>query len=323
MDSPSPIIKLLYPRTLPLHFAKMGRRMRLTVATYLRLKAAYAAHSRFNNDEAGWSEAAGACGYGVDYFRETIFENLQAEKLIRKEGNYITLISWDQLKALIGYDRNYFTCDEIQGPVLPRHIVRLLKIDFVRLTKADHERNYHFNINRNPEVKSLFENVTAHPNRENIAQCQLKAYTEGFPAPADDEIDYLYYMLLKAKKQARNGGKRFYIKADTHVSTQHISMLLGYKNKNGFCYDKKLAQAQGMISVRRREFVIEKGLRTTFEQRLNNIGTVFFDHKTKQTKLRMVDEIIFLKVQSFRLPVPVPSEAEEARTQGNQTPLAA
>lgn len=318
-------IKLLYPRTLPLHFAKMGRRMRLTVAIYLRMKAEYAAHSRFNDDEKGWSESAGACGYGIDYFRDTIFANLQAEKLAWRSGQYIQLASWDQFKKLIGYDRNYFTCHEqIEGPVSPRSIVRLLKIDFVRLTKADHERNFHFNINRNTPLKNSLENVVVHPTRENIAQCQLKAFTEGFSNGADmDEVDYSMYMLLKARKEARNGGKRFYMKADTHVSTQHISFLLGYKNKNGFCYDKKLAQQQGLIEVKRREFVIEKGLQTTKEDRRNSIGTVFFDHETRQTKLRMVDEINFLKVQSFRLPVPVPSEEEEARTQGNQTPLAA
>lgn len=320
MDQPTSI-KILYPREFPLLFAKCGRRTRLTVCVYLRLKAEYAAHSRFNDTDKGWNEAAGACGYGTKYFSDAVFEKLQEEKLAWKEGQYIVLASWDQLKAKFGYSRNFHIAHELEGSVSSKQIMVFILKDFCRLMKAEYTRNYKFNINRNPDLKSSLKNVSMDPTRENISYCQLKAFTQGFPTGIDDDVDYSMYMLLKAKKEARNGGKRFYIKADTNISTQHYSELLGYARKNGFCYYKKKMKDLGLIAVIRREYVIENGLRTTIQERLNNIGTVFFDHKSRQTKLRMVDEMIFLNVFSLRLPVLVQAEPEP--DQGQQTPLAA
>ena len=286
-------VNLIIPKGLPLLLCQ-NRQLRNDISVLLELKALHP-DGRFKWDIPTLDHEARLCGWKGKTaphksLKACLYRLEQLKLCIRKgKGNEdaLYLCTWPELLTHFGLSGkvNKYTCY-----IFPRtnKKVKLLMIEFFMQEERDRFRAARDSkLNRDFELQQAAQSVCSRDLRnDEIARGQLRLFCDHRFGEVESEAEYLLLYARAAKG-------RFYYKADSHISTQHYSKRLGYKNKNGFCYYKKLMTA-GYINVTRREEVVQKGIRTNLEQRSPCIGTFFRDSKTKQNKLRMVDAIEFM-----------------------------
>jgi hypothetical protein len=270
-----------------------NRRLRNDIAVLLELKALHP-DSRFKADLKTLNEHATLCGWKgkTEPFRslQKCLYRLEQLKLCRRERmggtDCIVLCTWHELLDHFGLPR-----DMRKAYRYPRNNKKMFII-LMELFMQEERKRFEIaketKINRDLELQETLRSVcSADLKTEEIAYGQLRLFCDHRFGEIEGDAEYLLLYARAAKG-------RFYFKADTHISTEHYSKRMGYKNKNGFCYYSKQMQDDGYMIKTRREYVIQKHARTNQEQRRTGIGTFFRDSKTGENKLRMTDAIEFI-----------------------------
>ncbi len=274
--------------------------MRKQLAALFHLKALHP-DGRFKYSLQYLQELAQALGLKTG---KTLLEArlvpLEKMQLVERKDGCIYLAPWDAILQKLNLPKKQYERYEL-NPAYPQQTVELLMLQkFWREEKARFEKSLRARINKDAPLQLLLKSVCSSTlDRGQIAYSQLQAYCNYAPGEVMDEDSE--YLLLYAHTDER----KYYIKGDTHVSTQHLSTRLGYSGKNGFCHYKKKLQEAGLIVVKVREYEIKKGCRTTANKRMASIGTFFFDPTTRTQKLRMVDAVEFLRPAPINAPKPL------------------
>lgn len=275
--------------------------IRKQVACLLHLKALFP-DGRFNSSKGHLQTIATQLGYKcVETLIRARLVPLEHVGLIKCDGQTVFLATWQQIRAYFSisgksYEKIYLKPDQnLEAAIMAMYIIE---------QKRRFQQAQDFNVKKDSFLREQILSVCSTTNRDAVAYCQRNLFCNPEEGTFDNEAEWL---LLYARKKSG----RFYYKADTEISVQHLSKLLGYAGKNGFCYWKKKAVEQGFLQQIRREYTIRKGIRTDKTYRSTSIGTFFFDHSTNTQKLRMVDKLLFIKSVA---PDSLPGVAEKMPT---------
>lgn len=278
---------ILIPTQLPAVACMRGNTHLLKMAcVFLAIKALYP-EGRFKWCKAELWKVAELTRYtslkGLENWLVRLEEKGLAQR--KKDGCYY-IGTWKQFLEVYNLPRKrYYEIQLADNQSLDN----VLFEKFWEQEEAYFEKCQEYNIEHDAIVQDTLTSVFGDPHKLWwIHQGQLDLFCNIPPGTIDNEHEWL---LLYASKK----GRKFYFKADTHISVQHLSTRMGYKHKNGFCYRKKKLQQQGLITVRRREFEVKKSFRTNGVARDTGIGTFFVESSSRTQKLRMVDEVKFLR----------------------------
>lgn len=289
---------LLIPNKLP-ELLKKDRHLQRVTATLLLLRSRFP-ESRFRFCDM--KEVSELCGFKSRRGFKNHLDALKELKLIRYEYNeahkttYVNIADWNEIKTHFKYERNLFIKYTVDFCIANNVLAILIDLA-VKSEEVFFESSFRANLKALPyELLEAIKTVCGEVSKEAIHRYQLEAYTKGVLPGQTDEYYYAAYMLLHATKAPKGAtedetkAKRFYLKADTNVSTGYLSRSFGYKRRNGFCYWKKKLQLLHLTICERREYKLEKKLRTTTEERTTGIGCNFYDNRERCLKLRLVDE---------------------------------
>ena len=297
-------VTLLIPNWQLPTLTEKDRALQRITATLLLLRSLYP-QGRF-----AWckmQEASELCGFkSVEGFQRGHLDKLKAIGLVQYVTNevqgtdYVRLADWKEIKKHFGYARTSFTQYE-----LPQYSSRIV-LAVIKSLAVQNKHKYFktsakANLKGNPELREAIETVCGDTQSETIHRYQIEAYTKGLKPGQTDEYYYAAYMLLHATKAPKSAtveeektAKRFYIKADYNVSVGYLSRAFGYARRNGFCYWKKQLELLGLVICQRREYTVEKSIRTTTDARSSGIGLNYYDPVERCLKLRLTDEWTFV-----------------------------
>lgn len=297
-------VTLLIPHKELATLTEKDRALQRITATLLLLRSLYP-EGRFS-----WckmKEASMLCGFdSVEGFKRGHLDRLQKIGLVQYVTNevqgidYVRLADWKEIKKHYGITRIYFIHYELQN-YSSRAVLAIIKWLAVQNKREYFKTSAKANLKNNPELREAIKTVCGGTDSETIHRYQIEAYTKGLKPGQTDEYYYAAYMVLHATKAPKSAttdeektAKRFYIKADYNVSVGYLSRAFGYARRNGFCYWKKQLESLGLAICQRREYTVDKRIRTTTETRSTGIGLNYYCPVERCLKLRLTDEWTFV-----------------------------
>jgi len=283
--------------------ANEHRHQRRMICTWLHAKAIYT-EGRFKQDKQTLQQLQQQLGFKGTHIKtinKWIHEWIK-HKLATVKDNCIYLADWkefNKLYQLDGRKKVYeFTLSHTQTVEI------VLDEFFWQTEKQFFEQSQRANVANDALLRDHLTSVSDRIDHEALHRYQRDMFCSLPPGTFD--YDHEWFMLYAKKKE-----RKYYYKADTHLSVEHMSNRLGYARKNGFCYRKKRLIKANLIVVNVREYEVKKSYRTTTVKRDTGIGTFFYDRSTGTQKLRIVDEVLFLS-PGLAAPCSVPEQGAQA-----------